>query len=69
MAGTSKFISKSERLKKRNELIRQDFELLTKKKHLDSEHVVNEVLVNKYFTLEPSTIWLIVMRQGKYKEN
>lgn len=60
--------TKQERLKIRNARIRSEFEQLTQKKHLNSKYVVDNILTDKYLPLEPSTIWLIVQRQGKYKD-
>ena len=60
--------SKKERIQERNERIRSEFEKLTQKKHLNSKHVVDNILSDKYLPLESSTIWLIVQRQGKYKD-
>jgi hypothetical protein len=60
--------TKQERLKIRNARIRSEFEHLTQKKHLNSNYVVDNILTDKYLPLEPSTIWLIVQRQGKYKD-
>jgi hypothetical protein len=50
----------------RNEAIRKDFDDMTKRKHLRTNHVVQK-LANKYF-LACGTIEQIVYRIGQYKE-
>jgi len=50
----------------RNDAIRKDFEVMTKRKHLRTSHVV-ETLASKYF-LSGGTIEQIVYRQGQYKD-
>ncbi len=51
---------------KRNDAIRADYFKRTKTQHLDSSYVVSEL--SKKYWLEEQTIWLIVLKQGYYKE-
>ena len=59
--------TKQDKIKKRNERIRRDFDLYTKTKKLNSQYVVSELLADKYLPLEELTLWRIILKQGHYK--
>lgn len=58
--------TKQEKVKARNEKMRERFYHLTEVKHYNSDHALN-LLEEEYLPLERETIWLIIRQTGYYK--
>lgn len=59
-------MASNEKLKLRNNRIRDRFRTLTNKKRLAVDYAL-ELLSDEFLPLEQNTIWLIVSRTGYYK--
>lgn len=57
---------KREKIKARNQKLRDRFHYLTETKHFKTEYAL-DLLEEEYLPLERETIWLIITQTGYYK--